>query len=82
MGGRDGPATRDTAQLAYSMQPFASGPVPHSRWLMGDKYQNDYDKSDCNESLFKVLCFSDQKSIILDLFWLEFENEKIFSWGI
>ena len=44
LGGRDGPATRDTAQLAYSMQPFASGPVPHSRWLMGDKYQNDYDK--------------------------------------
>ena len=41
----DGPATRDTAQLAYSMQPFASGPVPHSRWLMGDKYQNSYDKN-------------------------------------
>lgn len=41
----DGPSTRDTAQLAYSMQPFASGPVPHSRWLMGDKYQNSYDKN-------------------------------------
>eukprot|EP01047_Picozoa_sp_COSAG01_P049960 COSAG01_NODE_5000_length_4554_cov_8.000449_4_plen_163_part_00 len=38
----DGPGTRDTAQLAYSMQPYASGPVPHSRWLMGDKYQDSY----------------------------------------
>ncbi len=41
----DGPSSRDTAQLAYSMQPFASGPIPHSRWLMGDKYQNSYDRN-------------------------------------
>jgi hypothetical protein len=29
----DGPASRSTANIGYSNQPFSSGPVPHSRWL-------------------------------------------------
>lgn len=40
----NGPATDDKAQMAYSNQPYASGPIPHSRWLMGDKYLNGTDQ--------------------------------------
>ena len=29
----DGLASRDTANIGYSNQPYSAGPVPHSRWL-------------------------------------------------